>query len=48
MDRDKIPRTITGTATFVTDPEDDDQECARPCCREADIPTHWGQWLRPD
>ncbi|MDH6128288.1 hypothetical protein [Kitasatospora sp. GP82] len=47
MDREKIPRTICAVDTFVIDPEDDEQECTRPCCRKADASTHWGQWLRP-
>ncbi|WP_156178535.1 hypothetical protein [Saccharothrix sp. ST-888] len=47
MDREKIPRILEGTGTFVVDPEDDERECAQSCCRRADPPTHWGQWLRP-
>ncbi|GAA2240351.1 MULTISPECIES: hypothetical protein [Kitasatospora] len=46
MDREKPPRTIHGRDTFVIDPEDDEQECSRPCCRPADPPPRWGQWLR--
>jgi len=53
MDREKIPRTIAGTGTFVTDPEDEVQapeaECPRPCCREDldSSPGYWG-WRRVD
>ncbi|MFE9428135.1 hypothetical protein ACFYNO_34855 [Kitasatospora sp. NPDC006697] len=50
MDREKIPRVIEGTETFVLDPEDEDQECTRPCCRAEpgpEGPDHWGHWLKP-
>ncbi|MFB7668776.1 hypothetical protein ACFC1R_33455 [Kitasatospora sp. NPDC056138] len=47
MEPEKIPRMIEATGTFVLDPEDDERECVRSCCRPADPPTYWGHWLRP-
>ncbi|MDH6114771.1 hypothetical protein P3T36_001122 [Kitasatospora sp. MAP12-15] len=41
------PTVIAGTDTYVTDPDDDQPPCTQPCCRATDVPTHWGQWLRP-
>ncbi|WP_441246373.1 hypothetical protein [Kitasatospora sp. McL0602] len=57
MERDKIPRVIAGSSTFVTDPEDEGAEGGGPpYCHDSDstsdadeeASSHWGQWLRPD
>jgi hypothetical protein len=52
MERKKVPRTIDATDTYVIDPEDVwpqpvAPQPTRPCGPAAELPPHWGQWLRP-
>ncbi|MER5638500.1 hypothetical protein ABT095_16255 [Kitasatospora sp. NPDC002227] len=42
MERDKIPRVIAGTDTFVTDPEDEGPDGGAPHCFDLDQPGEAG------